>query len=167
MTLNTLHDLFVEELQDLYDAEQQILEVMPSMIKATQSEELKQAFETHTEETQAQIAKLETLCEKLNIAVEGKHCVGMEGIIEEGVETVGENTTSSVLDAALIGVAQRVEHYEIAAYGCAAAYAKELGFTDAAATLAGIMEEEKRTDQKLSKLAEDHINPAVTNRLVQ
>ncbi|MBI4080488.1 MAG: ferritin-like domain-containing protein [Candidatus Levybacteria bacterium] len=159
MKLTTLHDLFVHEIQDLYDAEHQITQAMPQIMEAISSEELKTSFEHHLHETKEQIRQLETVCGKLGIDPQGKTCIGIEGVIEEGVEMLQENTPSPALDAAIIANAQRIEHYEIAGYGCAVTYAKLLGYTDAVSVLKEILNEEETTDKLLSKIAETKINP--------
>lgn len=158
MKLNRLHDLFVLELQDLYDAEQQITQAIPQMLEFVHSDDLKEALSSHLEETRGQISKLEKLAQDLDIDLSGKTCIGMEGIIEEAVELMQEATPSWTLDSALIGCAQKVEHYEIAGYGTAAAYAKQIEHDEALNTLLDILQEEKNSDQALTNLAEGLIN---------
>lgn len=159
MKLDSLHDLFIIELQDLYDAEQQITQALPQLLPIVNSPALKEAMQHHLTETEEQITKLETVCQNLGIEPVGKQCVGMEGILEESVELLQDNPQpSAVLDAALIGALQKVEHYEICGYGSAAAYAKQMGHTDAMDILIEIMNEEKKTDEELTRLAEGMIN---------
>lgn len=146
------------EIQDLYDGEQQITQAMPQMIEMVQSPTLKKDFEQHLDETRNQIKKLEEACKELNIDPKGKSCVGMEGIIEEAVEVMQENTPSPALDAALIACAQKIEHYEISGYGSAATWAKEMGHAKVLQILTEIMEEEKMSDQKLTELSKTKEN---------
>lgn len=159
MKLNSLQDLFILEIQDLYDAEQQITQAMPTLLPMIHSQKLKDDMTNHLSETEEQIKKLEEICSTLQIEPVGKQCVGMEGIIEEGIELIQENNEPSpVLDAAIIGALQKIEHYEISGYGTAAAYAKQLGYDSALTTLVDIMNQEKKEDETLSKLAEGLIN---------
>lgn len=163
MKLTNLHDLLVEEIQDMYDAEHQITLAMPQIIDMVKSQDLQRAFEKHLSETTVQIDKLNVIAKDLGIDPQGKACLGMEGIIEEAVELMQENDPSPVLDAALIAAAQKVEHYEIASYGSAATYAKELGLTDTLQLLLEILDEEKATDQKLTELAKTQENVEAIN----
>ena len=156
--MGTLHDAFLDELRDAYDAEKQITKALPKMAKAASSPELRTAFETHLEETRGQIARLEDVFAALGEKVRGKHCDGMAGIIEEGKSAMEEDFDESTLDAALIASAQRVEHYEMAAYGTLVAWAKAMGHTEAVDLLEETLEEEKSTDAKLTQLAEGGIN---------
>ena len=158
MKLDKLYDLFVLELQDLYDGEQQITQAIPQMLEFAQSDELKEALATHLEETRSQSQKLEEATKSLGIELEGKTCLGMEGIIEEATELMQEGVPSWTLDAGLIACAQKVEHYEIAGYGTAAAYAKQMGHTEMLNVLLDILQEEKNADQKLTSIAEGLIN---------
>lgn len=159
MKLENLNDLFILELQDLYDAEQQITQAIPQLLTVVQSPQLKEIMETHLRQTESQIERLEKICREMDIEPVGKQCVGMEGIIEGSIELLQDNLTpSATLDAALISCAQKIQHYKISGYGSAAAYAKQLRFTTAQATLAEIMNEEKQTDTELSSLAEGVIN---------
>lgn len=157
-SMMSLQDLFKHELADLYSAEKQILEALPEMIKVTSNPKLKNGFETHLQETEEQKKRLEELCEKEGIELENVTCKGMQGVIEEGKEMLKMDAEPEVLDAGLIIAAQRVEHYEIAGYGSAAAHAKQLGMKDAAKVLAKTMDEEIATDKKLSKVAESKVN---------
>jgi ferritin-like metal-binding protein YciE len=158
MSLATMRDLFVHELKDLYSAENQIIKALPKMAKAASSAELQQAFEHHLEQTKEQVARLESIFEKLEISPRGKKCKAVEGLIEEGKEVLDEDADEAVRDAALIGAAQRVEHYEIAAYGCARTYARLLGEDEAAELLQQTLDEEADTDKKLTELAQRTIN---------
>ena len=154
----SLQKLYVESLKDLYSAEEQILEALPKMVKQTKHAELKRAFQEHYQQTEQQKQRLEKLGEILGEDLSGHKCKGMEGLIKEGEEVMKEFTDSDVLDAALIGAAQRVEHYEMAGYGCARTYAHMLGLTDQAEILQRTLDEEGDTDQKLTDLAESVIN---------
>jgi ferritin-like metal-binding protein YciE len=154
MKLETLNELFIEQLQDLYSAEEQLTEALPKMAKAASSPGLKQAFEEHLDQTEGHIARLDQCFEKLDADPEGKTCKGMKGLIAEGEDMMDEDAEPEVLDAGLIASAQRVEHYEIAAYGCARTYAQLLAMTELAQLLQQTLDEEKETDQKLTDLAE-------------
>lgn len=156
--MGTLHDAFLDELRDAYDAEKQVTKALPKMAKAASSPELRKAFELHLEETRGQIARLEEVFGTLGEKVRGKHCDGMEGIIEEGKSAMEEDFDDSTMDAALIASAQRVEHYEMAAYGTLVAWARAMGHTEAADLLEETLEEEKAADSKLTQLAEGGIN---------
>jgi ferritin-like metal-binding protein YciE len=157
--LEHLQDLFVKECQDLYSAEQQIIEALPDMEEAANSPDLKSAFRQHLQETQGQVRRLEQIFDKLGEEAEGDTCKGMEGLVEEGSDLIDEadDADPDVLDAGLIAAAQRVEHYEIASYGCARTYARLLGLNDAAQLLQQTLDEEAATDKKLTAIAE-HIN---------
>jgi ferritin-like metal-binding protein YciE len=146
--------LYVEELKDLYSAENQLVKALPKMAKAASSYELRQGFEEHLEQTKGHMQRLEKVFQALEESPKGKKCEGMEGLIEEGAEVMEENFEDSLMDAALIGAAQRVEHYEIAAYGTVCAFAKELGQAEQASLLTETLEEEKETDEKLTELAQ-------------
>ena len=154
----TLHDAFVDELRDAYDAEKQITKALPKMVKAASSPELQSAFEAHLEETRGQIARLEEVFASLDEKVRGKHCDGMEGIIEEGKSVMEEDFDETTMDACLIAAAQRVEHYEMAAYGTLVAWARAMSHTEAANLLQQTLDEEKSADKKLSSLAGSGIN---------
>jgi ferritin-like metal-binding protein YciE len=154
MEMTELRDLFVEELKDLYSAENQIIKALPKMIKAATSEELKAGFEEHLEQTKGHVERLEQIFKDLDESPRGKKCKGMEGLLEEGKELMEEDAEAEVLDAGLIAAAQHVEHYEIAGYGCVRTYADLLGEKKAAQLLQKTLDEEKQTDQKLTKLAE-------------
>ena len=154
----TLHDAFIDELRDVYHAEKQITKALPKMIKAATSDELRQAFETHLDETKTQIGRLEEVFASLDEKVKAKKCDGMAGIIEEGSSAMGEDFDEPTMDAALIASAQRVEHYEMAAYGTLVAWAEAMGHTEAAELLQTTLDEEKATDEKLTELADGGIN---------
>lgn len=151
-------DLYIDELKDLYSAENQLVKALPKMAKAASSDELKQGFEEHLEQTRGHVERLEEIFRSLGENPKGKKCVGMEGLVKEGSEVMEEDFGEAVMDAALIGAAQRVEHYEIAAYGTASEFAKVLGESEHVSLLEETLQEEKETDEKLTKLAEE-INP--------
>jgi ferritin-like metal-binding protein YciE len=148
-----LKELYVDELKDLYSAESQLVKALPKLAKAAASEELRAGFEEHLEQTKGHVQRLEQIFEMLDESPKGKKCKGMEGLVEEGSEIMEEDFEDALLDAALIGAAQRVEHYEIAAYGTVRAFAEELGESEHASLLAKTLEEEKETDEKLTELA--------------
>ncbi|MBE2227436.1 MAG: ferritin-like domain-containing protein [Ignavibacteria bacterium] len=156
--LKTLEDFFIDSLKDLYSAEKQITKALPKMVKAASSEELKEAFETHLQETEGQIDRLEKIGKSIGKALTGKKCAAMEGLIEEGKELMEEDTSPEVLDVGLIAAAQKVEHYEIAAYGCAVTYARLLEKDDIIGLLEETLEEEAAADEKLTAIA-DELNP--------
>jgi ferritin-like metal-binding protein YciE len=156
--LASLEDLLIHELQDIYHAEGQILKALPRMTKAASHPELKAAFEEHRVQTEGQVARLEQAFKLLGIPAKGKKCEGMAGLLEEGKKTMAEDAEPSVLDAALIAAAQKVEHYEIAAYGCVCTYAEMLGHDEVHDLLGHNLDEEEETDQKLTALAETVIN---------
>ena len=156
--MKTLEDAFVHELKDLLSAEKQIIAALPKMAKATSNPELKAAFEEHLEVTGQQVERLKKVFELVGKPSRAEKCVAMEGIIEEGKKVMDEAAEPEVLDALLIGAAQRVEHYEIATYGTVAAWAEQLGQTQAAKLLNETLDEEKETDQKLTALAEAGVN---------
>ena len=158
MKLNNLKDLLLHELQDIYSAEQQITKALPKMMKATSSDKLKQAFEKHLQETEQQIQRLENVFKMMGVKAKGEKCKAMEGIIKEAESMMSEKADESVMDAALIGSAQRVEHYEIAAYGTVCTWAKQLGMNDVLEQLVMTLEEEKKTDALLTKIAEKAVN---------
>ncbi|PRY12019.1 ferritin-like metal-binding protein YciE [Pontibacter ummariensis] len=158
MKLNNLKDLLIHELKDIYSAEQQITKALPKMIDACSSEKLKGAFQDHLQVTQKQIERLDMVFEKLGEKSSGEKCKAMEGIIRECESMMNERADASVMDAALIACAQRVEHYEIAAYGTVCTYAKELGMKDVLDQLLRTLDEEKATDQRLTIIAEEAVN---------
>jgi ferritin-like metal-binding protein YciE len=156
--METLEDLFVHDLKDLYHAENQLLKALPRMAKKASAPELRRAFEMHLKQTEQQVKRLERVFDSLGEKAKGKPCKGMQGIIEEGKEMMGEDMEDDVLDAALIAAAQKVEHYEIAAYGTARTYAEMLGNDTAAKLLQQTLDEEGETDKKLTQLAEQLVN---------
>jgi ferritin-like metal-binding protein YciE len=158
MAIETLQDLYIHELKDIYSAEKQILDALPQMAKGASHDELRQAFEEHHRVTEEQVRRLDTIFDELGEKPQGQKCKGMEGLIEEGKEMLKEKADPDVRDAGLIAAAQRVEHYEIAAYGTARTYAKQLGLDNHVELLQRTLDEEGQTDQRLSKLAESRIN---------
>jgi ferritin-like metal-binding protein YciE len=155
MSKNSLKELYVEELKDLFSAENQLTKALPKMAKAASSDELRQGFEEHLEQTRGHVERLQQIFEQLGEKATGKKCLGMEGLIKEGAETMGEDFEDAMMDAALISAAQRVEHYEIAGYGSVIAYADLLGESEQASLLRETLEEEKETDEKLTELAKE------------
>jgi ferritin-like metal-binding protein YciE len=154
----SLHDAFIDELRDTYDAEKQIIKALPKMVKAASSSELQEAFSSHLEETRGQVQRLEQVFASLDEKVRGKHCDGMAGIIEEGKSKMEEDLEDATMDACLIAAAQRVEHYEMAAYGTLVAWAQAMGHTEAADLLQQTLDEEKAADEKLTGIAEGGVN---------
>jgi ferritin-like metal-binding protein YciE len=148
-----LKELYVDELKDIYNAESQLVKALPKMAKAASSEELRAGFEEHLEQTKGHVQRLEQIFQMLDESPKGKKCKAMEGLVEEGSEVMEEDFEEALLDAALIGAAQRVEHYEIAAYGTVRAFAEELGESEHVSLLEQTLEEEKETDEKLTQLA--------------
>jgi len=157
--LTSLDDLLVHELQDIYNAEGQILKALPKMMKAANNPDLKAAFDEHRVQTEGHVKRLEQVFKLLGQPVKGKKCDGMAGLLEEGKKVMDQDAEPSVLDAALIAAAQKVEHYEIASYGCVCTYAEMLGYDDAHELLGQNLDEEESTDQRLTALAETVINP--------
>jgi ferritin-like metal-binding protein YciE len=158
MEMESLQDLYVDQLKDLYNAENQLIKALPKMAQAATAPELQKAFKEHLEQTKGHAARIEQIFEKLGSSPKGKKCKAMEGLIEEGKEQINEDAVPEVMDAGLIAAAQRVEHYEIAGYGCVRAYAKLLGDEAGARLLDQTLQEEGDTDKKLTKLAESLIN---------
>ena len=156
--MNPLAELLADELKDLYSAENQIIKALPKMAKAASSPELRRAFERHLDETNRQVERLDLIGEELEIKMTGKKCKGMEGLIAEGRELLEEDLEEDALDAGLIGAAQKVEHYEIAAYGTARTHAEMLGYRRIAKLLQQTLNEEGATDKKLTQLAESVVN---------
>lgn len=154
MQKGSLRQLYVDELRDLYSAEIQMTKALPKMAKASSNVELRQAFEEHLRQTSEHVSRLEEIFDMLNEKASGKKCLGMDGLIKEGAETLQESYEEAVMDAAIIGAAQRVEHYEIAGYGTARAFAQLLAEGQHVPLLGQTLEEEKQTDQKLTELAE-------------
>ena len=155
MKHNALKDLYIDELKDIYDAENRLLKALPKMAKAATSGDLRSGFEAHLEQTRGHVERLEEIFKGLGQKAAGKKCNAMVGLIKEGEEVMDEDFEGEVMDAALISAAQRVEHYEIAAYGCVAAWAELLGESEAAALLEKTLGEEKETDQKLTELSRE------------
>src|SRR6266404_5323627 len=160
MQMSSLQELFIKELQDLYSAENQIVKALPKMAKAASSDELRGAFEEHLEQSKVHVERLERILNELDENPKGKKCKGMEGLIEEAKELLEEDASPEVLDAGLISAAQRVEHYEMAGYGCVRTYAELLEDRDGALLLQTTLTEESDTDKKLTKLANSVINVA-------
>jgi ferritin-like metal-binding protein YciE len=158
MPMETLQDLYLHELKDIYSAEKQILQALPKMAENANHAELRQAFEEHQRVTEEQVKRLDTIFDDLGQKPGGEKCVGMEGLIKEGKEILEEKGDPDVRDAALIAAAQRVEHYEIAAYGTARTYARQLGFDNHAELLDRTLKEESNTDERLTRLAESRVN---------
>lgn len=154
MKLKTLHDVYVHELKDLYSAEKQIIEALPKMIDSASNSDLQQAFSDHLEQSQTHLEHVNRLLNELDVNPGNVKCEGMAGLLQEGEEVLKTTGSNDAKDAALIAAAQRVEHYEMAAYGCARTYARLLGFDDAADTLQMILDQEGDTDKHLTKLAE-------------
>ena len=160
MQLETLQDLYIHELKDLYSAENQLIRALPKMAKAAKSKELAAGFQEHLEQTKEHAARIEKILAKHKKSTRGSRCKGMEGLIAEGAEMVEEQADSEVKDAGLIAAAQRVEHYEIAGYGTARTYAEMLGDNEGAKLLQATLQEEAATDEKLTKLAKSSVNIA-------
>jgi ferritin-like metal-binding protein YciE len=158
MKMKTLSDLLVHELKDLMSAEKQLTKALPKMVKAATNEDLKRAIEEHLEETQGQVERLEAIFGELDIPNRGTKCKAMEGLIQEGKEILEQDMDDEVRDAAIIAAAQRVEHYEIAGYGCARTFAQMLGHDRAAALLQETLDEEKAADEKLTEIAMQSVN---------
>ena len=154
----TLHDAFIEELRDMYDAEKQLVKALPKLAKAAASEDLRTAFESHLEETRGHVERLDQVFGTLDEKPKGKHCEGIAGIIEEGSAVIQQGFEDATMDACLIAAGQRAEHYEMAVYGTLVAWARAMGHDDAAELLQETLDEEKAADEKLSTLAESGIN---------
>jgi ferritin-like metal-binding protein YciE len=163
MKLNTLEQLYVSELRDLYSAENQMLKALPKMARGTSSPELKDAFQKHLQQTKGHVERLEELFEQLDESPKGKTCHGMKGLIEEGSELLKEDGENSVLDAGIIVAAQKVEHYEIASYGSVRTFANLLGRDQEAKLLQSTLDEEAETNEILNGLAESVVNPEAVN----
>ncbi|MDB4916230.1 MAG: hypothetical protein JWM95_3874 [Gemmatimonadetes bacterium] len=158
MELETLRDLYVDELKDLFSAENQILKALPRMIRAATHKELKKGFMKHEKQTREHVRRLERICKELGVSPRGKKCVGMEGVIEECKELISEKPEKDVLDAGLITCAQHVEHYEMAGYGTVRTWARAMGYENQARMLQMTLDEEQQTDLDLTALAESSIN---------
>jgi ferritin-like metal-binding protein YciE len=165
MPLTSLYDLYLHELQDLYSAEQQLLNALPKMVKAASSPDLSQAFKAHLVQTQGHVERLERIFEELDFSPPGKTCKAMQGLLEEGKDLMAEDADPAVKDAALIAAAQRVEHYEMAGYGCVRTYASLLGYEQTADLLQETLDEEGDTDKQLTELAETTINVDAMTRV--
>jgi|SRR5579862_2610742 len=159
----TFHDAFLDELRDAYDAEKQLLKALPKLAKRSTSDDLRQAFESHLQETEGHVEKLEQVFASLEEKVRGKHCDGIAGIIEEGKSVMEEDFDDQTMDACLIASGQRAEHYEMAAYGSLIAWSRAMGHQEAAGLLEEILEEEKAADEKLTELAEGGINESAAS----
>jgi ferritin-like metal-binding protein YciE len=155
MPNESLRQLYVDELRDLYNAETQLTKALPKMAKASSNDELRQAFEEHLRQTSEQVSRLEQIFEMLGEKPTGKKCLGMEGLVKEGAETMKDDYEDAIMDAAIIGAAQRVEHYEIAGYGTVREFAEILGEDEHVSLLEQTLEEEKETDEKLTQIAEE------------
>jgi ferritin-like metal-binding protein YciE len=158
MSVESLEKLLIHELKDLYSAEKQLLQALPRMASAAKEPKLKEAFQTHEKQTKEHVVRIERIFEQLEGSPAGKRCKGMEGLIEEGKEIIQEEMPEPLRDAALIGAAQKVEHYEMAAYGTAREFAERLGLTEAARLLQKTLEEEEQTDKLLTSIAEGGVN---------
>ena len=158
MKITNLEQLLEDELKDLYSAENQLLKALPNMAAAAESKDLRASFEKHLEQTQVHVERIEEICRNLNVEPSGKTCAGMGGLIKEGEEVIESDMEAEPKQAALIGAAQRLEHYEIAAYGTARAHAKQLGYVKAYEVLTQTLNEEKETDLKLTQFAENRAN---------
>jgi ferritin-like metal-binding protein YciE len=157
-TQSNLRDLLELELKDVYSAETQLTKALPKLAKAASNPELKAGFEQHLKETENHVRRLEQVAQEMNISLKGNTCEGMEGLIEEGEEVIGLSAQNDVKDAGLIAAAQKVEHYEISTYGTLCTWAKHLGLSSVATTLHQTLDEEKRTDEKLTQLAKQRVN---------
>jgi ferritin-like metal-binding protein YciE len=162
MAVNNLRDALVDEIKDLYSAEKQLTKALPKLAKAASNDQLREAFESHLEETEGHVSRLEQVFELLDEKPRAKHCAGIAGIIEEGGDTLQQDAEDSVMDACLIAAGQRAEHYEMAAYGTVIAWSEALGLNDVANVLKQTLAEEKAADEKLSALADSGINQAAT-----
>jgi ferritin-like metal-binding protein YciE len=158
MKVTTLDELLEDELKDIYSAETQLIEALPTMVQAAESKDLRAAFEKHLEQTRTHAQRIEEICGDLKTTPSGKNCAGMEGLIKEGTDIIQSDAQSEPKQAALIGAAQRVEHYEIAAYGTARAHARQLGYLKAVDLLSQTLAEEKEADKQLTKVAENRVN---------
>lgn len=156
--MSTLEDLFIDSLKDLYSAEKQLVKALPKMAKKAQAPDLQRAFQEHLKQTEGQVERIERIFSDLEGSPRGKKCVGMEGLVEEGNEIMQEDAEPDVLDAGLIAAAQKVEHYEIASYGTARAWADRLGYNRAARLLQQTLDEESMANEKLTQIAETHVN---------
>lgn len=156
--MNTLEDLYMDLLKDLYSAEKQLVKALPKMAKHASSADLQKAFQEHLKQTEGHVERIERIFSDLDGSPRGKKCVGMEGLVEEGNELLKEDAEPQVLDAGLIAAAQKVEHYEIASYGTARTWAQRLGYERAARLLQETLDEESMANEKLTQIAESHVN---------
>jgi ferritin-like metal-binding protein YciE len=156
--MRTLEDLYMDLLKDLYSAEKQLVKALPKMAKNAQASDLQKAFQEHLMQTEGQVERIERIFSEMGGSPRGKKCIGMEGLVEEGNELLKEDAEPEVLDAGLIAAAQKVEHYEIAGYGTARAWAQRLGYDNAARLLQETLEEESMANEKLTQIAERHVN---------
>ena len=156
---NDLYELFLDELADVYSAEQQLIKALPKMVKAAQSDDLREAFESHLEETRGHATRLQEVAKALDESLENKTCAAMQGLIKEAGELMEEQKDSTALDAALIAAGQKVEHYEMASYGTLIAWAEELGHEKAVKVLSETLQEEEAADEKLTEIARSEANP--------
>ncbi len=158
MSLDTLHELLLEELQDLYSAEQQLVKALPKLAEKVTTASLREAITSHLRETEGHVTRLEAAFQSLGERASGKKCKGMDGLLDEAEDMAGEKGTDAVRDAGIIAGAQRVEHYEIAAYGCAIAFARQMGHQQVVTLLEETLAEEKAANEKLTALAEEEVN---------
>ncbi len=156
--MQTLEDMYMDLLKDLYSAEKQLVKALPKMAKAADASDLQDAFQEHLQQTEGHVNRLEQIFSQMEGSPRGKKCVGMEGLIKEGGELMKEDAEPEVMDAGLIAAAQKVEHYEIAGYGTARTWAQRLGYDDAARTLQQTLDEESMANEKLTRIAESHVN---------
>ena len=156
--MQTLDDLYVDHLKDLYSAEKQLVKALPKMAKKASSPDLQKAFQEHLRQTERQVERIEQIFSELDGSPRGKKCMGMEGLVEEGNEIMKEDAEPEVMDAGLIAAAQKVEHYEIASYGTVRAWAERLGYDKAARLLQETLDEESMANEKLNQIAESHVN---------
>ncbi len=156
--MQTLEDLYMDLLKDLYSAEKQLVKALPKMAKSANASDLQNAFQEHLKQTEGHVDRIERIFSDMEGSPRGKKCVGMEGLIEEGNEIIKEDAEPDVMDAGLISAAQKVEHYEIAGYGTARTWAQELGYHDAARMLQDTLDEESMANEKLTRIAESHVN---------
>ena len=156
--MSTLEDLYTDMLKDLYSAEKQLVKALPKMAKAAQSSDLQKAFQEHLKQTEVHVERIERIFSELGGSPRGKKCVGMEGLVEEGSEVMNQNADPDVMDAGLIAAAQKVEHYEIGSYGTLRTWAERLGYNNAAKLLQQTLDEESAANEKLTQIAESHVN---------
>jgi ferritin-like metal-binding protein YciE len=164
MKMESLHDLYLSELQDLYSAEDQILKALPKVIEKTSAPELRTALQDHLEETRGHVTRLEQVFQMHGEEAKKQKCKGMQGVLDEGEELIGKDATPPVRDAAIVSACQRVEHYEMAAYGSVRTYAEQLGHERAAAVLQETLDEERNADRKLTDIAKNRVNIQATRR---